>query len=255
MKELIKKLRRKILYSYRADAAGYARRLNRMGARIDENIRMSVPESVRLDETTPYMLEIGENVWLAEGVSILTHDASWLILKREDGEIRGHIGPVKIGNNVFVGVKSTILCNVTICDNVIIGADTVVSSSIKKPGVYAGNPARFVMSLEQMKALRESRQVQEAYKIVRSYYQRFHKEPPKEILSEYFWIFEKRDPDRLPEEYVEQMAHGGNAEESLTRFLGSEAEFDGYEDFLAWCRKRMGKEKLTAERKINEQNG
>ena len=82
MKEFIKKLRRKILYNYRADARKYARRLNQMGARIDENIHMSVPESVRLDETTPYMLEIGENVWLAEGVSILTHDASWLILMR-----------------------------------------------------------------------------------------------------------------------------------------------------------------------------
>lgn len=245
MKEFIKKLRRKILYSYRADAGGYARRLNRMGARIDENIHMSVPESVRLDETTPYMMEIGENVWLAEGVSILTHDASWLILKREDGEIRGHIGPVRIGNNVFIGVKSTVLCNVTICDNVIIGANAVVSSSIKKPGVYAGNPARFVMSLDQMKALRESRQMREAYTIVRHYWQRFQKEPPREILSEYFWIFEKRTPENLPKEFLNQMTHGGNADQCMNRFLESEAEFDGYEDFLAWCRKRMEKEEVN----------
>ena len=246
MKEFIKKLRRKILYNYRADARKYARRLNQMGARIDENIHMSVPESVRLDETTPYMLEIGENVWLAEGVSILTHDASWLILMREDGEIRGHIGPVRIGNDVFIGVKSTVLCNVTICDNVIIGANAVVSSSIKKPGVYAGNPARFVMSLDQMKALRERRQIREAYLVVRNYYQRFHKEPPREILSEYFWIFEKRDSQGIPKEYVRQMSNCGNAEQCMSRFLESEAEFDGYEDFLVWCRKRMEKEEASS---------
>jgi acetyltransferase-like isoleucine patch superfamily enzyme len=47
----------------------------------------------------------------------------------------------KIGNNVSIGSNATIL-PVTICDNVIIGAGSVVTKSILEKGVYAGNPAR-----------------------------------------------------------------------------------------------------------------
>ena len=46
-----------------------------------------------------------------------------------------------IGNNVSIGSNATIL-PVNICDNAIIGAGSVVTKSITKPGVYAGNPAK-----------------------------------------------------------------------------------------------------------------
>jgi len=46
-----------------------------------------------------------------------------------------------LGNNVSVGSNSTIL-PVSICDNVVIGAGSVVTKKITKPGIYAGNPAK-----------------------------------------------------------------------------------------------------------------
>lgn len=46
-----------------------------------------------------------------------------------------------IGNNVSIGTNATIL-PVNICDNVVIGAGSVVTKDITSPGVYAGNPAR-----------------------------------------------------------------------------------------------------------------
>lgn len=49
----------------------------------------------------------------------------------------------KIGNNVSIGSNATIL-PVSICDNVVIGAGSVVTRNITKPGIYAGNPARFL---------------------------------------------------------------------------------------------------------------
>jgi acetyltransferase-like isoleucine patch superfamily enzyme len=52
----------------------------------------------------------------------------------------------KIGNNVSIGSNATIL-PVEICDNVVIGAGTVVTKNIDKTGVYAGNPARFIRNL------------------------------------------------------------------------------------------------------------
>ena len=48
----------------------------------------------------------------------------------------------KIGNHVSIGTNTTIL-PVQICDNVVIGAGSVVTKNITKPGIYAGNPAVF----------------------------------------------------------------------------------------------------------------
>ena len=48
-----------------------------------------------------------------------------------------------LGNHVSIGTNATIL-PVTICDNVVIGAGSVVTRDITKPGIYAGNPARLL---------------------------------------------------------------------------------------------------------------
>ena len=47
----------------------------------------------------------------------------------------------KINSNVFIGSNSTIL-PVSICSNVVVGAGSVVTKNITKPGKYAGNPAK-----------------------------------------------------------------------------------------------------------------
>ncbi len=52
----------------------------------------------------------------------------------------------RIGNRVSIGSNATIL-PVSICDGVVIGAGSVVTRSIDKPGVYAGNPARMLREL------------------------------------------------------------------------------------------------------------
>jgi acetyltransferase-like isoleucine patch superfamily enzyme len=51
-----------------------------------------------------------------------------------------------IGNHVSIGTNSTVLA-VTICDHVVIGAGSVVTKDITKPGIYAGNPAKFLRAL------------------------------------------------------------------------------------------------------------
>lgn len=51
-----------------------------------------------------------------------------------------------IGNHVSIGSNATIL-PVSICDRVVIGAGSVVTKNITKPGIYAGNPARLLRNL------------------------------------------------------------------------------------------------------------
>lgn len=51
-----------------------------------------------------------------------------------------------VGNHVLIGSNATIL-PVKICDNVVIGAGSVVVKDINEPGVYAGNPAKKIKEL------------------------------------------------------------------------------------------------------------
>ena len=54
--------------------------------------------------------------------------------------------PTVMGNNVLIGTNATIL-PVRIVDGVVIGAGSVVTKDITKPGIYAGNPARKIRDL------------------------------------------------------------------------------------------------------------
>lgn len=51
-------------------------------------------------------------------------------------------GRARIGRRVLVGSGSQVLPGVSVCDDVVIGAGSVVRTDIDQPGVYAGVPAR-----------------------------------------------------------------------------------------------------------------
>lgn len=53
-----------------------------------------------------------------------------------------------IGSSVFVGSRTVILNKVAICDDVIIGAGSVVCKSIDSRGIYYGNPSKFIKTNE-----------------------------------------------------------------------------------------------------------
>lgn len=54
--------------------------------------------------------------------------------------------PTRIGCNVSIGSNATIL-PVSIADGIVIGAGSVVTKDLLRPGIYAGNPARFIKEL------------------------------------------------------------------------------------------------------------
>ena len=94
---------------------------------------------------------IGDNVLIASRVFITDHS---------HGEINGNSslvppksrelfskGPVIVKKNVWIGEGVVILPGVTIGENSIIGANTVVTRSIPKNSIIVGNPARIIKSL------------------------------------------------------------------------------------------------------------
>ena len=98
----------------------------------------------------PKLISMGDNVWVASGVSFVTHDVIHRMLNNRDGknEFQENIGCIEIKDNVFIGSNSTILPNVTIGPDVIIGAGTVVNKDCSG-GVYAGVPVKYICSLEE----------------------------------------------------------------------------------------------------------
>ena len=92
-------------------------------------------------------IEIGDHVTIGQMVSILDHDHAYSM---EAGKLAldGYItAPIKIGNNIWIGDKCTILKGVTIGDNVIIGANTLVNKDVPTGVVIGGQPFRILKHL------------------------------------------------------------------------------------------------------------
>ena len=98
--------------------------------------------------TEPHLISFGDNVHVASGVTFINHDISVFMLRYMEPEIDFHAksGNIEIGNNVFIGAKSTILYNVKIGNNVIIGAGSVVTKDIPDGVVAAGVPCKIIGS-------------------------------------------------------------------------------------------------------------
>jgi maltose O-acetyltransferase len=83
---------------------------------------------------------IGNNVTIAQFVSVLDHDHAY-IFDNNEMKLKGYItAPIFIGNNVWIADKVTICKGVKIGDNVIIGANSVVTKDIENNSIAAGIP-------------------------------------------------------------------------------------------------------------------
>lgn len=85
---------------------------------------------------------IGDNAFIGPNVSIFTA-CHPLDAPRRDRNIQW-AKPVRIGNSAWIGGDTTILPGVTIGNNTVIGAGSVVTKDIPDNVVAAGNPARII---------------------------------------------------------------------------------------------------------------
>jgi maltose O-acetyltransferase len=105
-----------------------------------------------LDPDFAHLITIGDQTTLSIGVIVLAHDAS---TRRSLGYSR--VAPVAIGARVFVGARCVILPGVTIGDDAIVGAGSVVTRDVEHGMLVAGNPARVLGSCEDYLAATQQR--------------------------------------------------------------------------------------------------
>ncbi len=87
----------------------------------------------------------GDNVWIAPNVSILAAGHPLYMPDRVAGY--EYAFPVTVGNNVWIGGSCTIIGGVTIGDNAVIAAGSVVIRDVPADTLVAGNPARVIRKL------------------------------------------------------------------------------------------------------------
>ena len=92
-------------------------------------------------------VEIGDRVFIGPNVGIYTANHPTDVRRREKGYEWAL--PVKIGNKVWIGGGVTILPGVTIGDNTVIAAGSVVTKDIPAKVVAAGNPCKVIKEAEE----------------------------------------------------------------------------------------------------------
>jgi acetyltransferase-like isoleucine patch superfamily enzyme len=97
-------------------------------------------------------IQIGNNVKIGGGARIYDTDFHAIdpelrLNPKTDLDQKRKL-PVVIEDNVFIGAHSTILKGVTIGQNSIIGACSVVTKNVPLNEIWAGNPAKFIRNVK-----------------------------------------------------------------------------------------------------------
>lgn len=94
-------------------------------------------------------IRIGDDVMFASNVCIFDNPSHPIEPARRHLPFRlDETAPVVIGNNVWIGMNCFVMRGVTIGDNSVVAAGSVVTRSIPANSVAAGNPARVIKSLD-----------------------------------------------------------------------------------------------------------
>lgn len=244
----VREFARRIILREKSSSEAYCSFLRNKGMLIGKGTRFYEPRSVSVDLTRPYMISIGENVQITRDVTILTHDYGWSVIKGYYGDVLGSCGEVVIGNNIFIGVGTTILKGVHIGDNVIIGSNSLVNRDIPSNCVAVGSPCKPLCSLEEYTKRCQERQVDEAYQQFRCYRMRFGVCASKEEFREFFWLFCDKDVVNATPAFaaVMQLVEGSRAlSEHRFADVASQRPFASFEDFVVYCEDRMVEEGLS----------
>jgi len=92
-------------------------------------------------------VEFGDNVFIGPNCGFYTAGHPIDYIQRNKG--LEYAKPIKVGNNVWFGGNVVVLPGVTIGDNVVIGAGSVVTKDIPDNSIAYGNPCRKVKNINK----------------------------------------------------------------------------------------------------------
>ncbi len=235
IKIFIKKIIHKNTYSSKA----YTDYLRKKGCKIGEYTHFFDPQHTSIDVDNAHFITIGNNCKITSGVIILAHDYSYSVLRPIYHTIPKKAGETIIGDNCFIGRNSIILMGTKIGNNVIIGAGSVVSGKIQDNEVWAGNPARFICTLDEYYHKCEKNFEKGARLTVQAYNERFDRDPTVQELQ-YFSLLFLNNTSSAVEEYKLMKFSGDNKKEVIKDCLNYKSIYNSYEDFLGKIKNDKG---------------
>jgi maltose O-acetyltransferase len=140
---LIYTLLRKIIYGFvKKKKEAFLNDLVKKGLKLGKNV--DIVDNFSFDPSHCFLISIGDNCTICPNVRLIAHDAS---TKKILGYTK--IGRIDIQENCFIGDSAIIMPGVTIGQNSIVGAGSVITKDVPPHTVAAGNPARILFPVEQ----------------------------------------------------------------------------------------------------------
>lgn len=222
----------KSLYAKR-NSQSFIAYLRKKGITIGEGCVFRRPFGVTIDTQRPTLISIGDNVDMNHNFSIYTHDYGSGVFRHVFSDIVNSSGAVKIGNNVYFGTDCTILKGVTIGDNCIIGAGSIVSRNIPSNSVAVGNPCKVICSLEEYFKKRKEQGLHEAIEYVDSIVEKKGRRPfLSEMREEYIYFVDKNNIN----EYLPQMPIIKQIGKNYDKWIQNhKAPFKSFDEFIDYC--------------------
>lgn len=229
---MIKKIINRILFPHTYSSQAYTDYLKKHGVKIGKNTRFYAPKEHTVDAANGMFIEIGDQVQIGNGVTILAHDYSFSVLANTFHDFPRKQTVTKIGNNVFIGQNALVTMGAQIGDNVIIGAGSVVTGKVESNSVYAGNPARKICTLEELLYKNRSHFINSAKTYAIQFEKCYKRLPNPEEMKIYQALFV--DPEKL-KNYVKTENYGftitDQAKENITMDY---QRFESVKQLLSW---------------------
>lgn len=156
----------KMIWHKRSSSA-YIKYLRKKGIHIGEHCIIRAPRTARIDVSRPSLVTIGNNVDMNMNFQILTHDWASLVFRTKYNDFVNSSGHVTIGNNIYFGTNVVVLKGVTIGDNCVIGACSLVTKNIPANSVAAGVPCRVICSIDEYYRKRKRLHLQKQWSMCR----------------------------------------------------------------------------------------
>lgn len=215
----------------------YLKWLRKSGVKVGKNCIVRYPHTARIDVSRPALVTIGDNVDMNKNFQILTHDWGSLVFRAYYKDFVNSSGGVKIGSNIYFGTDCVVLKGVTIGDNCIIGAGSIVTHDIPACSVAVGAPCKVVCSLDKYYKKRKEKGLAEAIEYVKAIQHRFGRNPlPSEMREEFIYFVNRDNVDLYEEKGVPVKFQLADAyDEWLAKHESQFRDFDEFIDYVNNC--------------------